>query len=64
MGRDKAPIWESGTLVQVREGLYREGDLGMVLEVVEFGCLRVLFSDRILNVHSSNLRRPVVMPHH
>jgi len=64
MRRDKAPIWEPGTLVQVREGLPREEDLGMVLKVVEFGHLRVLFSDRILNVHPSNLRRPVVMPHH
>lgn len=52
------PVWKPGDLVQVRKGVTGAGDIGIVLCEGAAVCVWVLFGDRQVLVHCTNLQKP------
>ena len=57
--------WEPGDLVQIKRGVNGMGDIGFIIGLAtdglwanSGGCLDVLFSDGIRQVHPGNLQTP------
>ena len=50
--------WKPGDLVQVRKGVTGAGDIGIVLCEGAAVCVWVLFGERQVLVHRSNLQKP------
>jgi hypothetical protein len=47
-----------GNLIQIKRGVHGMGDIGMVVELSDGGCLSVLFHDGLRRVHPSNMQKP------
>ena len=52
------PAWKPGALVQIRKGVTGAGDIGIVLCEGAAVCVWVLFGDRQVLVHCTNLQKP------